>query len=83
MFCSEIIWEMDEVEHLTIGLAWYFEINKPIHWLIIDCWAALLNKLEEFKSVEAPKRLFLNTHFMVNSNYIQVEYSLIHILLYE
>ncbi|KAI3783125.1 hypothetical protein L2E82_13188 [Cichorium intybus] len=61
---DDFIWEMDDVEQLTIGHASYFQVDVPIHWAIIDCWAAYLNILEKFKSAEAPARLFFHTHMM-------------------
>ncbi|KAI3511619.1 hypothetical protein L1887_18775 [Cichorium endivia] len=73
---GDAIWEDEEGNIIYQGNAYHFKDTTFIHWSIIECWAAHLNKMEAFKSTSSPARLFFNSEdSMFDDNVLEVNRS--------
>ncbi|CAI9276284.1 unnamed protein product [Lactuca saligna] len=59
------IWDIGVGEVLHQGFVYHFKRDVYIHSRIIDCWAAFLNKIDEWRDKGSIARLFLDTKFLV------------------
>ncbi|CAI9287653.1 unnamed protein product [Lactuca saligna] len=60
------IWDIGVGEVFHQGFVYHFKRDVYIHSRIIDCWAAFLNKMEEYRDKGSIVRLFLDTKFLTS-----------------